>query len=461
MTGLWWPRWTNGMFLAARNSNVFSPGVCARTTLDTCDCGVKGVRFRYALARRTHQTWARVQKGDVMSSRLAILVTLLVGFPFAPAHAQRYSSGIGSDYEVIPNITYLESGAWQGKLDLYVRADTLGPHPTVIFFHGGGDDRGIKETELFYFLRYLELGWNVVNVEHRLAGVTLGPAAMQNGLCALRWMARNASLYGFDVNKLIISGQSAGGWAALTVAMAGNGLRVDAPCAGTNDVKVAAVVNWYGVSDPTDHVNRGSPGIVAAFRGLPNAVEVAKTVSPVHLVSASAPPVISIHGDADGTVPYAQSVRLHAALKSIGVTERLVTIPGGGHGSFSRTENQRAYAAIEQFLADLNIRPVAVPVKGVAPPAPVAVSLDSNVVNRYVGRYRSRSGDVLTFTNRDGRLFVQLSSEAKPRELSASGEREFFVGNNRISFVLDPENRPYGVIVRNAIGRYSRAERIQ
>jgi acetyl esterase/lipase len=394
-----------------------------------------------------------------MFPRLSIFVAVLLGIPLASAHAQRYSTGITADYELIPNVTYLEAGAWQAKLDLYVRADTREPIPTLLFFHGGADDRGNKETELFNFLRYLEHGWNVVNVEHRLPGVTLAPAAMQNGICALRWVLRHANLYGFDVNKLVISGQSAGGWAALAVTMAGPALRADAPCAGDDEIKVAAVVNWYGVSDPVDSLNRKSPGVVASFRGLPSPAEVAKTVSPLHLVTASMPPIISIHGDADGSVPHAQSVQLHAALKAAGVTEKLVTIPRGGHGAFPRAENQRAYAAVEQFLGDLGIRPIAV--KSETLPAPAPVSIDSKALSRYVGRSRGRSGDVLTFTNRDGRLFVELASAQKPLELSASAEREFFVGNNRISFVVDAEGRVYGVIVRNSNGRYSRSERVQ
>src|SRR6188474_550021 len=154
-----------------------------------------------------------------MLRRLLILMTVVLGAP-ALGYTQVYSTGITADYELIPNVTYLETGAWQGKLDLWVRADTREPIATVIFFHGGADDRGTKETEVFRFVRYLELGWNVVNVEHRLPGVTLAPTFMQNALCAVRWVGRNANLYGLDLSKLVISGASAGGWAALTTAMA-------------------------------------------------------------------------------------------------------------------------------------------------------------------------------------------------------------------------------------------------
>jgi hypothetical protein len=86
--------------------------------------------------------------------------------------------------------------------------------------------------------------------------------------------------------------------------------------------------------------------------------------------------VISIHGDTDGSVPHAQSVQLHAALKALGVTEKLVTIPRGGHGGFPRTEDQRVYAAIEQFLGDLGIHPVAVGVKSDTSLSLAPVSID-------------------------------------------------------------------------------------
>ena len=63
------------------------------------------------------------------------------------------------------------------------------------------------------------------------------------------------------------------------------------------------------------------------------------------------PPVLTIHGDADPTVPYTHATRLHAALQSAGVTSELVTIPKGGHGNFPRAEQLRAIAAMRAFLA--------------------------------------------------------------------------------------------------------------
>lgn len=84
---------------------------------------------------------------------------------------------------------------------------------------------------------------------------------------------------------------------------------------------------------------------------LPNRAEIARAASPLTYVRPGLPPIISIHGDADPTVPYNHPVRLQDALQKAGVAHELVTIPGGGHGSFMPDQWQRAYAAIEKFLA--------------------------------------------------------------------------------------------------------------
>jgi dipeptidyl aminopeptidase/acylaminoacyl peptidase len=75
-------------------------------------------------------------------------------------------------------------------------------------------------------------------------------------------------------------------------------------------------------------------------------------VSPISYVRAGLPPVLTIHGNADPTVPYTQSVRLHKALADAGVPNELMTIPGGKHGFDCCTPGQRAdaYAKIREFL---------------------------------------------------------------------------------------------------------------
>lgn len=274
------------------------------------------------------------------------------------SYSQQYSSSINSQYRIYKDITYLEMGSWEGKLDIYSRQDTQEPQPTLIWIHGGSSMRGSKEYSLFSLLPYLEKGFNVINVEHRYPGLTLAPAALQNSWCALNWIYQNAQEYNVDTTRLVISGASSGGWFAIASAMTRKFNDWDEPCPGSEQPTIAAVVNWFGNWDLEDVLEGPNVKSYASgwVRNLPNPMEVAKYLSPIPF-NGRAVPSISIHGDADNVVPYTQSVRLHEALKSEGIAEELVTIQGGRHGRFSLAENEKAYKAIWVFLDELGITP--------------------------------------------------------------------------------------------------------
>jgi acetyl esterase/lipase len=270
-----------------------------------------------------------------------------------PAFGQQFSTSITTPYRITPNITYLTANNFEAKLDVYSRSDAPTPQPTLIWIHGGGWTGGAKEGALLSLLPYMEMGWNVVNVEYRLARVSLAPAAVEDCLCALRWVIRNAKQYNFDTTRLVVSGSSAGGHLALTTAMIPASEGLDRQCPGTEELKVAAVVDWFGITDVGDLLDGPNRKTYAVqwMGSMPNRAEIARRVSPLTYVRPGLPPIISIQGDQDPTVPYAHSVRLQEALRKVNVDGELVTIPGGRHGGFTRAENQRAYAAIKAFLA--------------------------------------------------------------------------------------------------------------
>jgi dipeptidyl aminopeptidase/acylaminoacyl peptidase len=87
------------------------------------------------------------------------------------------------------------------------------------------------------------------------------------------------------------------------------------------------------------------------FGSLPNREDLARRVSPLTYVRSGLPPILTVHGDADNVVPYQHGVRLHEALTKAGVTNQLVTIPGGRHGNFTPEERTRIYTTIRDFLA--------------------------------------------------------------------------------------------------------------
>jgi len=260
-------------------------------------------------------------------------------------------------YRAVPNITYLTANNTDLKLDMYQARGQSAPQATVIYIHGGGWTGGSKETNVLNLLPYMEMGWNVVNVEYRLARVSLAPAAVEDCLCALRWVIRNAKEYNIDKSRIVVTGNSAGGHLALTTGMIPAAAGLDRQCPGPEELKVAAIVNWYGITDVADLLDGTNRKVyaVAWLGSMENRKEIAARVSPLTYVRPGLPPVLSIQGDADPTVPYSHSVRLHAALEKAGVPNQLITVPGGPHGNFKPEEYPRLYAEIRDFLLKYNL----------------------------------------------------------------------------------------------------------
>lgn len=296
-----------------------------------------------------------------LASILAALILLSLAAPGAvrgqSVEGAARAGDLSNRYRIVPNVTYLTANNWDAKLDVYVPREAAAPNPTLIYIHGGGWVGGSKETSWLQLLPYLEAGWSVVNVEYRLARVSLAPAAVEDCRCALRWVIRNAKQYNFDTNKLVVTGHSAGGHLSLTTGMLPPAAGLDRECPGGEELKVAAIVNWFGISDVVDLLD--GPNMkeyaVAWLSSMPNREEVARRVSPLTYVRAGLPPIITIHGDADPVVPYTHAVRLQEALNKAGVPNQLVTIPGGKHGGFSHDQTVRAYSAIRDFLSKHNL----------------------------------------------------------------------------------------------------------
>jgi acetyl esterase/lipase len=154
------------------------------------------------------------------------------------------------------------------------------------------------------------------------------------------------------VNRLVLTGDSAGGHLALTTGMIPESAGLDRECPGVPLPRIAAIVDWYGITDVNDLLE--GPNLknyaVQWLGARPDRAEIARRVSPLEYVRSGLPPVIMIHGDADPTVPYQHSVRLKAALDKVGVPNELFTVPGGHHGGFSPDQNVQVYGAIRQFL---------------------------------------------------------------------------------------------------------------
>ena len=289
-----------------------------------------------------------------------LLAALAIAVGTGGALAQEaapWAGDVGNDYWIQPDVTYSVENNYQNKLDVIYPHNATAPVPTVIYIHGGGWVFGAKAGADTLLMPYLQKGWNAVNVEYRMAGQSLAPAAVQDSRCALRWVFRNAAKYHFDTDHLILTGHSAGGHLALITGLLTPDAGFDDTCpadpaSGDQPLHVAAIVNWYGITDVADLLSGPDRKTyaVAWLGGQPGSIDLARRLSPLTYVRPGLPPIITIHGDHDPTVPYSQAVRLQQALDKAKVPNQLVTIPGGVHGSFNDEQTEHAYQQIWRFL---------------------------------------------------------------------------------------------------------------
>src|SRR5262249_41873558 len=142
-----------------------------------------------------------------------------------------------------------------------------------------------------------------------------------------------------------VTGNSAGGHLALMTGMA------PASAGFGPEIKIAAIVNFYGIDDVADQVQGPNQRdyAVAWIPEQTGRIDLARRLSPIAYVRKGLPPVLTIHGDADPIVPYEQAVHLTSALKEARVDATLITIPGGKHG-FPPEQMNEIYPKIFTWL---------------------------------------------------------------------------------------------------------------
>lgn len=230
--------------------------------------------------------------------------------------------------------------------------DGKGEKPTLLYIHGGGWVAGSKDERVLNVLPYVYRDWVVISINYRLAKDAKAPAAVDDCLIALEWIYANADKYDIDTERIVVSGGSAGGHLALLTGMLREG---DQLCGGKlkvgNTRKVAAIVNWYGVTDFT--IN---PHPLEWFGEDIDLEEYVRSLSPINYVREGGAPVLTIHGSEDFTVPVNQAVNLHKKLREVGVREKLLLIEGKKHGDFSHKELTQIYQKIWKFLESTGIQ---------------------------------------------------------------------------------------------------------
>lgn len=257
-----------------------------------------------------------------------------------------------SNYAAQIDVVYKNVNSPNTRMDIYYPTNPAKPVPVVINMHGGGWVSGAKE-EQGGFNMYFNQGYAVANVEYRMRHEALAPAAVEDVRGAMIYLLHHAEELNIDTNKIIFQGGSAGGHLALTAGYLQNDRIYDNDTDPyTAPINVMAVINKYGAAELVTFAP-GYSGMIAWLGPKYTDEEFVKSISPVHLIDANTPPTYIIHGDADPTIPYSQSVILYEALQQAGVKNKFTTVPGGGHGGFPAAYNTQYETEVIQFLNEV------------------------------------------------------------------------------------------------------------
>ena len=231
------------------------------------------------------------------------------------------------------------------------------PFPAIAFFHGGGWVYGSPEEFYGACRRFARKGFKTFSFQYRLSmnddGSYPNPEvspleSVKDARSAIRWLRKNADELKIDPNKIIASGQSAGGQLALSTALMDN------------------------INDDTDNLKISPvPSALVLYSSCVNTLEAwidyimgdrrdqIWSISPYHNLKSNMPPTIAFHGEADCMVLFYTIQFFSSKMKELGNSFELITLPGRDHylgenadPKYSRYFDEGILERTDQFLSE-------------------------------------------------------------------------------------------------------------
>lgn len=273
------------------------------------------------------------------------------------AVADKTNEQLKATYKITKDVSY--GADKEQAMDIYLAGDAKklkNKNYTIIFLHGGGYYISDKSREERYIQPYLKKGLNVINMNYRIKrGI---PIATEDLTYALNFLKANNSTYHLNLDRVILSGFSAGAHIASMVAVTAN--NPDYPNKLASGIKISGVINFSGPVDGLDVVekvfmNNEAPIMreigIALFPASTDYApkEFVSKYEPITYFDKNDPPFFLWHGGKDDQVPAVTFEKFVDLLNKDKQKNVVIFLPQGLH-SPNANELKSAYEEIFKFL---------------------------------------------------------------------------------------------------------------
>lgn len=262
------------------------------------------------------------------------------------------------------NVVYGSADGVDLKLDIGT-PEGQGPFPVILFFHGGGWQKGDKSHMHRWIQTFVSLGYIGVSVGYRFAPACKWPAQVYDAKQAVRYLRAHAAELNADPGRIGAMGESAGAYLALMLGLTAPGDSLEGPLSTDISSKVQAVVSYFSATDFTikglpltpaleadmlRYYNKSLKEVRDEFTGASGPDDpILKKISVLSYVDRNDPPVLMFHGDSDPFSSLEHPRRLQAALEKALVPNQLVIVKGGGHGWTGSLQEETTRQMVDFF----------------------------------------------------------------------------------------------------------------
>ncbi len=236
--------------------------------------------------------------------------------------------------DVEKNVRYLPDNRKE-KCDIYMPKNLPANirAPAIVIIHGGGWKGGRKDAKRQVHLgkTLARYGYVCMSIDYLLCTNTpTWPQNLYDCKIAVKFLRANADRFHIDPKHIGAIGGSAGGHLAAMLAVTDSSNGLEPPNTYKNvSSKIQAAVVLYGITNLMAWPRRYIADILGASKK--ENPELWKIASPINHITKSDPPMLILHGMADKTVSYKQSLSFFQALSAKSIPSRLILIEGAPH----------------------------------------------------------------------------------------------------------------------------------